>query len=202
MRYTKTIDGKTVIRDAGNIVIRKDGKMIINPSEEEILADGWVVYVAPEPKPYEPSEYDLLMEVTKEDFNKRTDVGNADALYYQKIVYPFDHYIGKSLTAGQLVGYETRIWRVRQEIPVVLADQFPSLDTAALYEVIEKEHTGEIDDPIPYNPPMEIFLGKYYTQGDVLYLCIRDSGTALTHNLADLVGIYVELANDDKEIVV
>lgn len=198
MKYTKTIDGQTVIRDAGNIVIRKDGKMIINPSEEEILADGWVEYVAPEPKPYEPSEYDLLMEVTKEDFNKRTDVGNADALYYQKIVYDFHHYIGKSLTAGQLVGYETRIWRVRQDITVVLADQYPSLDTAALYEVIEKEHTGAIDDPIPYNPPMEIFLGKYYTQGDVLYLCTRDSGTALTHNLADLVGIYVEVAEKDS----
>lgn len=198
-RYTKTIDGQTVIRDAGNIVIRKDGKMIINPSEEEILADGWVEYVAPEPAPYEPSEYDLLMEVAKEDFNKRTDVGNADALRYQKIVYDFHHYIGKSLTAGQLVGYETRIWRVRQDITVVLADQYPSVDTAALYEIIEKEHTGEIDDPIPYNPPMEIFLGKYYTQGDVLYLCTRDSGTSLTHNLADLVGIYVEVAENINE---
>lgn len=195
-QYTKIIDGQTVIRDASRIVIRKDGKMIINPSEEEILADGWVVYVAPEPAPYEPSEYDLLMEVAKEDFNKRTDVGNADALYYQKIVYDFHHYIEDSLATGQLVVYEDRIYRVRQDIPVVLADQDPSVDTAALYEVIEKEHTGEIDDPIPYNPPMEIFLGKYYTQGDVLYLCTRDSGTALTHNLADLVGIYVEVAEN------
>lgn len=195
MRYTKTIDGKTVIRDAGNIVIRKDGKMIIAPSEEEILADGWVEYVAPEPAPYEPSEYDLLMEVAKEDFNKRTDVGNADALRYQKIVYPFDHYIEDSLATGQLVVYDDRIYRVRQDIPVVLASQYPSVDTAALYEIIEKEHTGEIDDPIPYNPPMEIFLGKYYTQGDGLYLCTRDSDTALTHNLADLVGIYVEVAD-------
>lgn len=196
MRYTKTIDGKTVIRDASRIVIRKDGKMIINPSEEEILADGWTVYVAPEPKPYEPTEYDLLMEAAKENFNKRTDVGNADALHYQIIVYPFDHYIGGALSTGQLVTYEDRIYRVRQDIPVVLADQFPSVDTAALYEIIEKEHTGAIDDPIPYNPPMEIFMGKYYTQGDVLYLCTRDSGTALAHNLADLVGIYVQLAEN------
>lgn len=198
MRYTKTIDGKTVIRDASRIVVRKDGKMIINPSEEEILADGWVAYVAPEPKPYEPTEYDLLMEVAKEDFNKRTDVGNADALRYQIIVYPFDHYIGGALATGQLVTYEDRIYRVRQDIPVVLADQFPSVDTAALYEIIEKEHTGAIDDPIPYNPPMEIFLGKYYAQGEVLYLCTRDSGTALSHNLADLVGIYVEVAEIDN----
>lgn len=31
------------------IVIRKDGKQIINPTEEQILADGWEVYAAPTP---------------------------------------------------------------------------------------------------------------------------------------------------------
>lgn len=195
-RYTKVIDGKTVVRYANNIVIRKDDVMIINPSEEEILADGWVEYVAPEPAPYIPTEYDLLMEVAKDDFNQRTDLGNDEALHYQSIVYPFDFYIGGALAVGQLVTYEEKIYRVRQAISVVIAEQFPSLDTAALYEVIEKEHTGEIDDPIPYAPPMEIFAGKYYTQGDVLYLCTRDSGTALAHNLADLVGIYVEVAEN------
>jgi hypothetical protein len=49
-----------------------------------------------------------------------------------------------------------------------------------------------MEDPIPYTPPMEIFEGKYYTQNDVLYRCTRDSGTALSYNLADLVGLYVE----------
>jgi hypothetical protein len=66
------------------------------------------------------------------------------------------------------------------------------MDTAALYEVIVKEHEGTESDPIPYTPPMEIFEGKYYTQNDVLYRCTRDSGTALSYNLADLVGLYVE----------
>jgi hypothetical protein len=31
-----------------DIVIRKDGKQIINPPEEMILADGWEEYVTPE----------------------------------------------------------------------------------------------------------------------------------------------------------
>jgi hypothetical protein len=51
-----------------------------------------------------------------------------------------------------------------------------------------------MEDPIPYTPPMEIFEGKYYTQYDVLYKCIRSSGTALNHDLYDLKGMYVELA--------
>lgn len=42
---------------------------------------------------------------------------------------------------------------------------------------------------------MEIFNGKYYTQDGVLYLCTRDSGQALTHNLSELVGLYVEVVS-------
>lgn len=169
---------------------------IINPSEELILADGWEVYEPPtiEPGPYQPTERDLLEELMKEDFNARTTTSNEDALHYMLIVYPFEHYIGKSLKVGQLVAHLDRIYRVRQDILVVLEEQFPSVDTAALYEVIEKEHEGTMDDPIPYIPPMEIFAGKYYSQNDALYLCNRDSGTAISHDLALLIGLYVELA--------
>ena len=67
----------------------------------------------------------------------------------------------------------------------------PGMDTASLYKVVDVDHAGTEDDPIPYVPPMEIFNGKYYTQNDVTYLCVRDSGTPLSHNLADLVGNYV-----------
>ena len=67
----------------------------------------------------------------------------------------------------------------------------PGMDTASLYKVVDVDHAGTEDDPIPYVPPMEIFNGKYYTQNDVTYLCVRDSGIPLSHNLADLVGNYV-----------
>ena len=40
---------------------------------------------------------------------------------------------------------------------------------------------------------MEIFNGKYYMQIDVLYKCTGDSGQALSHNLSDLIVLYVEL---------
>lgn len=195
-QYAKTINGKVEIKPASRIVIRRDGMQIINPSEELILADGWEVYEPPtiEPIPYQPTERELLEELIKEDFNARTTTSNEDALHYMFIVYPFEHYIGKSLKVGQLVAHLDRIYRVRQDILVVLEEQFPSVDTAALYEVIEKEHEGTMDDPIPYMPPMEIFAGKYYSQNDALYLCNRDSGTAISHDLASLIGLYVELA--------
>lgn len=51
-RYIKTIDGKTIIKFADDIVIRSNGKQTFNPTEAMILADGWVEYI---PQPYAPT---------------------------------------------------------------------------------------------------------------------------------------------------
>ena len=68
----------------------------------------------------------------------------------------------------------------------------PSIDTASLWTRIDVERSGTADDPIPYNSNMEIFKDKYYTQNDVLYLCIRDSQQPLYNDLSDLIDIYVQ----------
>lgn len=192
MLYTK--DG--IIRDGNRIVIRKDGFQVISPTEEMILADGWEPYTPPvvEPTEPEPTLDDQIRELILDQYNKRTDISDEDALKRPLLVYAWDTYIGDSLTTGQIVSYDNTLYRVRQDIASVLEGQSPSLGTAALYEAIEVEASGTIDDPIAYVPPMEIFSGKYYMQDDVLYLCTRDSGTALSHNLSDIVGLYVEVA--------
>ena len=46
-RYSKVIDGKTIIKSANEIVVRKNGMQTINPTEAQILADGWEVYERP-----------------------------------------------------------------------------------------------------------------------------------------------------------
>lgn len=189
MLYIK--DGK--IRDGSRIVIRKDGFQVISPTEEMILADGWEPYTPPEVEPVEsePTIEEQLKELILEQYNSRTDITDEEALKRPLLVYAWDTYIGRSLITGQIVSYNDTLYRVRQNISSVLDNQAPSLDTAALYEAIEVEATGTEDDPITYTPPMEIFNGKYYTQNGVLYLCTRDSGTALSHDLSALVGLYV-----------
>ena len=62
-RYTKQIDGKTVIKKRQEIVIRKDGRVTYNPTEDMVLADGWVEYVPPTPS--EPSAEVLLERAKK-----------------------------------------------------------------------------------------------------------------------------------------
>lgn len=183
------------IRDRSRIVIIKDNFQIINPTEEMVLADGWSLYTPPAPPEPQPTITDQLRDLMLEQYNGRTDITDEEALKRPLLVYSWDTYVGKSLTKGQVVSYDDKLWRVRQAVATVLENQPPSLATAALYEVIEVEPAGTQDDPIPYTPPMEIFNGKYYTQGGVLYKCTRDSGQALTHNLSDLVGLYVESAD-------
>lgn len=175
------------------IVITKDGFKIYRPTEEMILADGWIEYTFPDPKPRQPTKQELVMELQMAQFNARTDISDSDALHYALIVYPWENYLNGALKQGQVISYGGNVWRVRQDVNVVLEGQEPGLTTAALYGVIDLEHTGEIDDPIPYTPPMEIFNGKYYTQNEVKYKCIRDSQQELTHDLSALVGTYVEL---------
>lgn len=182
------------IRDRSRIVIIKDDIQIINPTEELVLADGWISYSPPAPPEPQPTIDDQLRELL-EQYNGRKDITDEEALKRPLLVYPWDTYVGKALAKGQVVSHDGKLWRVRQDVAAVLENQPPSLDTAALYEVIEVEPAGTQDDPIPYTPPMEIFNGKYYTQGGVLYKCTRDSGQALTHNLSDLVGLYVESAD-------
>ena len=190
MLYKK--DGK--IKERSRIIIFKDDQQIINPTDEMVIADGWVKYVAPDPVVDNSSEMSKqLQDALLDQYNKRTDITDEDALKRPLLVYEWDTYIGKSLKTGQIVSYESKLYRVRQDISTVIEGWAPQLSTASLYEVIEVASAGTIDDPIPYTPPMEIFNGKYYTQNGVKYKCIRDSQTALSHNLTDLVALYVEV---------
>lgn len=65
--------------------------------------------------------------------------------------------------------------------------------TESLYARIDEEHDGTKYDPIPYEGNMELYAGKYYTQGGVLYRGTRDTGNPVYNTLAELVGIYVEV---------
>lgn len=57
--FVKEIDGKRVLKACNKIVIHKNGKQIVNPREEMVLADGWVEYVSPKPSAEE------LLEIAK-----------------------------------------------------------------------------------------------------------------------------------------
>ena len=116
---------------------------------------------------------------------------DQEALELQILYKSWDQQIGKQLNVGEYVQHEGKLYRVLQA-HTAQSTWAPGNGTESLFVVIDKEHAGTLDDPIPYNGNMELFNGKYYIQNEVVYLCTRDSGTPLYHDLSSLVGIYVE----------
>ena len=140
------------------------------------------------------SEIQDLQEQISKATRKINRIGltNKEALSVKEFYPRWQELIGRTLEQGFVVFHDGKLWRVRQT-HIAQADWMPNLNTASIWEVIEMEHSGTLDDPIPYTPPMEIFNSKYYTEDGITYLCTRDSGIALSHPLSALVGVYVEL---------
>lgn len=67
-------------------------------------------------------------------------------------------------------------------------------NTHALWTEICETHAGTLDDPIPYSGNMALEAGKYYIQDYVIYRCTRDTINPVYNPLAELVGLYVEVA--------
>lgn len=114
------------------------------------------------------------------------NMSDANALKCISIFPTWESYIGKKLSQGIRVQYKGELWKVRQDISVVLENQAPSIETAALYERIDEEHEGTLEDPIPYDQTMTVSKDKYYIEDGILYLCIEDSGQPLYASCKDL----------------
>lgn len=92
---------------------------------------------------------------------------------------------------GYKVSYDGSLYEVIQA-HTSQSDWTPDV-SPSLFKVVQVEASGTIDDPIGWQQGMELFNGLYYTDNGVLYLCNRDSGMGMAYNLADLVGLYVEV---------
>lgn len=94
---------------------------------------------------------------------------------------------------GDRVLCDGKLWKCRQA-HTSQENWKPSINTASLWEVINVENAGTLDDPIPYDQTMTVYNGKYYLEDGIIYKCIRDSGQPLYATCASLVGNYFEVA--------
>ena len=96
--------------------------------------------------------------------------------------------------AGYRFTYNGDLYKCKNPNPTFQADWIPGNGTAALYVRIDEAHAGTLADPIPYDGNMELKAGLYYIQSGVTYLCNRNTGQPVYNSLAELVGLYVEVA--------
>lgn len=99
----------------------------------------------------------------------------------------------KAYKVGDRVECDDKLWKCRQA-HTSQENWKPSIETASLWEVIDVEHAGTLEDPIPYDQTMTVYNGKYYQEEGIIYKCIRDSGQPLYATCASLVGNYFEVA--------
>lgn len=95
-------------------------------------------------------------------------------------------------TVGIRVRYGDKLYKCVQA-HTSQADWTPDV-TPALWTEVAKPGQGDTpDNPIPWSWGLEIYKDKYYSQNDVIYVGIRDSGVGIFADLSALVHNYVEV---------
>lgn len=133
----------------------------------------------------------------KQQINTIT-VDDQTALRMRRYYPTFAELVGQTVKLGTKFRADDSenadLYKTIQPELTIQAHYPPGEGTESLYTRIDETHDGTQYDPIPYNGNMALENGKYYSQDGVTYLCTRDTGIAVYNTLAELVGIYVELA--------
>lgn len=188
--YAQEKHGKPLYDDLGRPNFHDD---FVEWTEEEKKEK----YPIIDTKPEEPTEKEKQKELLKDMMFEREklsfliELPDVEAV---KIPLCFDPWVvGKSYKVGDRVEHGGKLWKCRQA-HTSQENWKPSIDTASLWEVINVENAGTLEDPIPYDQTMTVYNGKYYLEEGIIYKCIHDSGQPLYATCASLVGNYFEVA--------
>ena len=126
------------------------------------------------------------------------EVDDQTALRMRRYYPTFAELVGQTVKLGTKFRADDSenadLYKTIQPELTIQAHYPPGNGTESLYTRIDETHDGTQYDPIPYSGNMALENGKYYIEDGVTYLCTRDTGIAVYNRLAELVGIYVELA--------
>lgn len=116
------------------------------------------------------------------------------ALQARALYDDWEDVIGQTVDKGFKFRYGGKLYKTIQPEMTIQEQNVPGAGTESLYTEINETNKGTKDDPIPYDNNMELESGKYYSQNGVVYLCTRDTGQPVFHDLSALVGLYVQVA--------
>ena len=80
----------------------------------------------------------------------------------------------------------------------LIIETWNPVDASSIWTAIDIEHEGTLEDPIPAVAGMEYVYGKYYIEGETVYICKRigeaEGGTIVLQFLpSQLLGQYFEV---------
>ena len=127
-----------------------------------------------------------------------TYLSDEEALTVKELFPEFESLIGQTLSKGSRLTYNGELYKTAQEVQVQEIYTPGVVGTESLYTHIDESHAGTLEDPIPAQKNMEYIKGKYYSEGELIYLMNREGmedgeGVTLQYLPSELVGQYFEL---------
>lgn len=132
-------------------------------------------------------EIDKAKEAIKYSINS-LDLSNNDTIKFKDYLPNWTDFINKSMPKDFKFRYNNQPYKTIQAVNIVLSNQTPDI-VYALYTIINEEHEGTLEDPIPYVQQMSIEKGKYYSQYGVVYLAIQNMPTGMPYDLNQIPAI-------------
>ena len=124
------------------------------------------------------------------------ELTDADALTVKAIYPTWENSIGQTVKLGFKFQYADKLCKTIQDNLLIQEQYVPGEGTESLYAFIDETHAGTFEDPIPYEGNMALESGKYYSQDGTVYRCTRNTEIPVYNALAELIGIYVEVATE------
>lgn len=171
-----------------------DGNKYRDMTDEEIttMQDAQAAYEAAERSRSLTLEEVSRMIITKQINSLAVD--DSTALRMAEFYPEWKALIGTAADkAGFKFTHDGELYKTIPEQHTFQADWVPGVGTESIYTRIDESHAGTLSDPIPYSGNMALEAGKYYSQGGAVYLCVRDTVNPVYNDLAELVGLYVEV---------
>lgn len=105
-----------------------------------------------------------------------TTVTDAEALMMPDLFRTWAEALaaGAQLMAETVLNKDGKLYRVVQAVTPIETQPPDGEGMLAIYRPIDVVHTGEMDDPIPWEYGMDCEEGKYYSYEDGLWLCTSD----------------------------
>lgn len=100
---------------------------------------------------------------------------------------------GAHLEVGQRIRYNGHLHKVTTAHDK--QSTWTPTDAPTLFEAIDEAHAGTKEDPIPAAANMQYYAGKYYSEGDTVYLCTKDTGIPISQLPSTLVNIYFSIVD-------
>lgn len=105
-----------------------------------------------------------------------TTVTDAEALMMPDLFRTWAEALaaGAQLMAETVLNKDGKLYRVVQAVTPIETQPPDGAGMLAIYRPIDVVHTGEMDDPIPWEYGMDCAEGKYYSYEGGLWLCAAD----------------------------